>query len=212
MTFRQSLIMLAVGAVLSWSCDSKDSVESTAPGDDAPETIEFSAAQAIYYGDDGGTGLSDMWCIRLYTDMEQDESGNPVGPGQLMQISCNTSQESKLTIDCLEGVFSEPSGTDDYSVGTFNPGYMLSIDMPDGTIEAPAMSYFGDVVDGSTEFVADLLNEGYVAIDINSDGTFTIEGVLTGEALVDRYFTYTGILETIDKSVQRTMQKSLRRR
>lgn len=197
MTLRQSFILLTAGAALSWGCENPGPDETPAPPSAKPtvETIVFTDAQAIYFGDDGNTGISDMWYIRLYTAMEQDVSGNPVGPGQLMQISCNTPQDSGLTTDCLEGVYSEPSGIDDFSSGTFNPGYMISVDLPDGKIEAPVMSYFGDIFAGRTDFVPDLLKDGYVIIDINNDGTYTIEGTLTGHMLQKRNFTYTGILE-----------------
>jgi len=214
MTFRQTIILLMVCAALSWSCDNQDPVETTVPPfvEAVAETIVFTEAQAIYFGDDGNTGVSDMWYIRLYTDMEQDMSGNPVGPGQLMQISCNTPQETGITTDCLEGVYIEPSGIYDYSSGTFNPGYMISIDLPDGKIETPAMSYFADITDGSTDFTPELLREGHIIVDINKDGTYTIEGTLTGQTFRKRNFTYTGPLESIDESSARTMKKVLRRR
>lgn len=174
------------------------------------EIIEFTDGEAIWYGDDGNTEVSDMWNIRLYTDMDRDEAGNPVGPGQMIQISCNTDQDTKANADNLRGVYVTPSDEYDYSPGTFNPGYLVEIEIPGGYISAPAMSYFGELEEGSTEPAPEFLEEGSVSVEINADGTFTIEGSMTTESAISKDFTYTGELVIIDKpGVQK---KALRKR
>lgn len=171
----------------------------------------FTDAEAIYYADDGNTGISDMWNIILTTDMERDALGNPIGPGKMLQISCNTARESGMSADCLEGVYVAPSAEYDYSVGTFNPGSMVSVGIPEGSIETPAMSYFGDLLSGSSDFVPDLLREGHAVVDINDDGTFTIEGTLIGQMFLKRNFTYTGDMKAIDMSPSvKSMKKAFR--
>ena len=188
------------------------SCEKQAPVVEEPtrEIIEFTDGEAIWYGDDGNTEVSDMWNIRLYTDMDRDEAGNPVGPGQMIQISCNTDQDTKANADNLRGVYVTPSDEYDYSPGTFNPGYLVEIEIPGGYISAPAMSYFGELAEGSAEPAPEFLEEGSVSVEINADGTFTIEGSMMTESAISKDFTYTGELVIIDKpGVQK---KALRKR
>lgn len=206
MKIRQSLIYLTAATLLAASCEKQTpTVEET-----TREIIEFTDGEAIWYGDDGNTEVSDMWNIRLYTDMDRDEAGNPVGPGQMIQISCNTDQDTKANADNLRGVYVTPSDEYDYSPGTFNPGYLVEIEIPGGYISAPAMSYFGELEEGSTEPAPEFLEEGSVSVEINADGTFTIEGSMMTESAISKDFTYTGELVIIDKpGVQK---KALRKR
>lgn len=213
MTVRRLLCFLTATSLLAWGCGSKEHAEPAAPPfvEAVPETTVFTDAEAVYYGDDGNTGISDMWNIILTTDMEHDALGNPLGPGKMLQISCNTSREQEMSSDCLEGVYVAPSADYDYSIGTFNPGSMVSVDIPGGSLEAPAMSYFGDLSSGSQDFVPDLLREGHTVVDINDDGTFTIEGTLIGQMFLKRNFTYTGELRAIDMSPSvKGMKKTFR--
>ena len=46
-----------------------------------PDTVTFTNADFIYYGDIAGESSSDDWVVKLYTDMEIDDLGNPIGPG-----------------------------------------------------------------------------------------------------------------------------------
>lgn len=202
MKLRRFIFFLAASALFAAGCDNSVSEEPVAPPfiEAVAETIVFSDAEAIYYGDDGNTGVSDMWLIRLYSDMEHDQSDNPLGPGQMIQISCNTYRIYEIQTDCLEGFYSTPSGSDDYSSGTFNPGYIIRIELPDSSIEGPAMSYFAEFAANSSDFIPDLLREGYVSVDINTDGTFIIEGTMIGQMFLKRNFTYTGDIRTIDMS------------
>ena len=47
--------------------------------EDVPDTVLFTNAEFIYNGDDIGEARSDGWIIKLYTDMEIDDTGAPVG-------------------------------------------------------------------------------------------------------------------------------------
>ena len=192
MKIRQTLIYLAASILLAASCEEQKPVVEK-------EVIVFTDGEAIWYGDDGNTEVSDMWNIRLYTDMERDQAGNPVGPGQMIQISCNTDQDSEANADNLRGLYVTPQDEYDYSQGTFNPGYMVEIELPDGIISAPAMSYFGILEAGSTVPAPDFLEDGSVSIKINADATFTIEGWMTSQSGITRDFTYTGEPVIIDK-------------
>ena len=206
MKIRQSLIYLTAATMLAASCEK----QTPAVEEPTREIIEFTDGEAIWYGDDGNTEVSDMWNIRLYTDMDRDEAGNPVGPGQMIQISCNTDQDTKANADNLRGVYVTPSDEYDYSPGTFNPGYLVEIEIPGGYISAPAMSYFGELAEGSAEPAPEFLEEGSVSVEINADGTFTIEGSMMTESAISKDFTYTGELVIIDKpGVQK---KALRKR
>lgn len=205
MKIRQSLIYLAAATLLAASCEKQAPVVET-----TREIIEFTDGEAIYYGDDGNTELSDMWNIRLYTDMDRDEAGNPVGPGQMIQISCNTGRDTEANADNLRGLYVTPSDEYDYSPGTFNPGYLVEIEIPGGYISAPAMSYFGELAEGSAEPAPEFLEEGSVSVEINADGTFTIEGSMMTESAISKDFTYTGELVIIDKLI--AQKKALRKR
>lgn len=205
MKIRQSLIYLAAATLLAASCEKQAPVVET-----TREIIEFTDGEAIYYGDDGNTELSDMWNIRLYTDMDRDEAGNPVGPGQMIQISCNTGRDTEANADNLRGLYVTPSDEYDYSPGTFNPGYLVEIEIPGGYISAPAMSYFGELAEGSAEPAPEFLEEGSVSVEINADGTFTIEGSMMTESAISKDFTYTGDLTIIDKLI--AQKRALRKR
>lgn len=166
------------------------------------ENIVFTNAELIYNGDDGYTEISDAWTLKFYTDMPINEEGNPVGAGQLMQISVNTELNEKQTPDpaLLTGSYREQSSTGDFSVGTFNAGYIMSFDLPNGTMEVPDGSFFGDIPEGTAEYTPDLLREGSLKIEYKSDGTFAVSGILVGTEFTKRRFSYNGAIKTIDRS------------
>lgn len=166
------------------------------------ETIVFTNAELVYNGDDGYTEISDAWTLKLYTDMPVDESGNPVGAGQLMQISVNAALNAEQTPDpsLLTGSYREQSSTGDFAVGTFNSGYLVTLDMPNGTLELPDGSFFGDIPEGSTEYTPDLLRDGTLKIEYKSDGTLAVSGILVGTEFVKRRFSFRGAVEIVDRS------------
>jgi len=186
MTVRRSLISLLFSVLLAAGCNEVVTPEPPPPFVEAvAQTIEFTSAQAYYYGDDGNTEQSDMWNLRLSC------------PECFVQISCNTLLADELTPDCLVGYYTASTTIGKYSPDSFNSGYMLKIELPDEIIEGPAMSYFGEYTSDSNVMV-DLLREGYVNIDMNSDGTFTIEGTMVGQMFLKRNFIFTGELDLID--------------
>ena len=190
MTIGRSFIFLALSALLACSCG-KEVVPPEPPPpfvEAQAQTIEFTSAQAYYYGDDGNTEQSDMWNLRLSC------------PECFVQVSCNTLLADGLTPDCLVGYYTAASNDGSYSPDSFNPGYMLKIELPDETLEGPAMSYFGQyTLTGDTS--VDLLREGFVNIDMNSDDTFVIEGSMVGQKFLKRNFIFEGELDFIDMTV-----------
>ena len=54
----------------------------------APEVVEFVNSNLVYWGDKDGVG-TDHFVLTLYTDMEVDATGNPIGPGKIMAFSLN---------------------------------------------------------------------------------------------------------------------------
>ncbi len=118
-----------------------------------PEAILFTNAELIYRGDDGGTGVSDLWQLSLWTDMPVDEVGNPVGPGKLIRVSLNApllAGDAELVLP--DGIYSEPENYWSFSPFTFNEGEMQSIPLPTGTVEMPAYSFFGELAEGQTDY------------------------------------------------------------
>ncbi|MRZ22634.1 hypothetical protein GKD62_25315, partial [Parabacteroides distasonis] len=57
-------------------------------GKPTPETVEFINSNLVYWGDEDGVG-TDHFVLTLYTDMEVDAAGNPIGPGKIMAFSLN---------------------------------------------------------------------------------------------------------------------------
>lgn len=197
MTIGRSLIFLALSALLACGCGNEVVPPEPPPPfvEAEAKIIEFTSAQAYYYGDDGNTEQSDMWNLRLSC------------PECFVQISCNTLLADELTPDCLVGYYTASSKDGYYSPDSFNPGYILKIELPDETIEGPAMSYFGQhTLTG--EVNVDLLREGFVNIDMNSDGTFVIEGSMVGQKFLKRNFIFEGDLDFIDLTVSSETKSS----
>lgn len=163
-----------------------------------PETTVFTNAEFIYNGDDIGEAVSDGWVIKLYTDMEIDETGAPVGPGEVMQMLLNVTYDENQSADAsfLTGKYIEMLNSGDFAEGTFVWGYQTNIDLPGGQkITLADATYYGVVADGSTEIEYDLIDEGVISITGNDDGTYSIEGILVGDSYTKRYFKWTGNVE-----------------
>lgn len=166
-----------------------------------PEEVLFTQAELIYRGDDGGTGVSDLWQLSLWTDMPIDNAGNPVGPGKLIRVSLNAellAEGAELVLPV--GIYYEPENYWSFLPFTFNEGEIQSIPLPTGTVDMPAYSFFGDLAEGETGYEPDLLREGYCRVQLNADNTYTVSGIMVGTRFLKRIFTYTGALEAIDRS------------
>lgn len=165
-----------------------------------PEEILFTNAELIYRGDDGNTGVSDLWQLSLWTDMPIDETGNPVGPGKLIRVSLNAEPLTEgAPLAVPPGIYAEPENYWSFNPFTFNEGEMQSLPLPTGTVELPAFSFFGELADGRTDYDPDLLREGYCQVKLLSDGTYAVSGILVGRQFIKRVFAYTGALEAVDR-------------
>lgn len=166
-----------------------------------PEKPDYVKADLSYYGS-GGFETSDYWGLNLYTDMDQNASGEWTGPGQMIRLAFNAKYDETQSADIsfIIGEYTRPNNDGDYSAGTYMQGYMNETEIPGGTIQSPAGTYFGNLASGSTEIEADLLREGEFSITDNGDGTFTVEGILVGTDYLKRYFSYTGELTVKDNA------------
>ncbi len=179
-------------------------------GDDAfiekeATTITLTEAEVYYNGDDIGDATSDGWLVKLYTDMEMDQLGNLVGPGEVVQLLLNVEYESEQrpNLAKLVGEYSAQSNSGDFSSNTFVYGYMDYIDLPDGRHERPDATFYASLAEGSTTMDIDLIDDGKVVIVENADGTLTIKGTLVGKQCRKRNFEWTGNVEPKSQVVER---------
>lgn len=177
-----------------------------------PETTVFSEAEFIYRGDDIGEATSDGWLIKMYTDMEIDEAGAPIGPGCVIQLLLNAPYDADqgANPEFLEGTYREMMNSGNFAPGTFVPGYTDTFDLPGQVLQIADATFYADVEDGSTEMDYDLLDEGAVSITLNEDGTCTIEGILVGKKYTKRYFSWTGNVEPKNDAPQEIPNSTLK--
>ena len=161
------------------------------------ENIEFTNAQFIYTGNYAGDELSDSWTIKFYTDMEIDEVGNPIGPGDIMQLALNVqyAEDQESSLQNLAGDYFSQNNTGDFSANTFVFGYLDILDLPNGRVEIPDGTFYAAIADGSTDMDIDLLDDGKLSIVLNDDGTVTIKGTLVGKQCRKRNFVWSGTPE-----------------
>ena len=167
-------------------------------------TITFTEAEVYYNGDDIGEATSDGWLVKFYTDMEMDQMGNFVGPGEVMQLllSAPFNSAQKTDLSKLVGEYRAQSNSGDFSPNTFAYGYMGHIDLPDGRHERPEGTFYASIPDGSTEMDIDMIDDGLLEIISNGDGTYTIEGVLVGKQCRKRNFSWRGTIEPKSQFVE----------
>lgn len=167
-------------------------------------TITFTEAEVYYNGDDIGEATSDGWLVKFYTDMEMDQMGNFVGPGEVMQLllSAPFNSAQKPDLSKLVGEYRAQSNSGDFSPNTFAYGDMDYIDLPDGRHECPEGTFYASIPDGSTEMDIDMIDDGSLEIIFNGDGTYTIEGVLVGKQCRKRNFSWRGVIEPKSQVVE----------
>lgn len=166
-----------------------------------PEQIAFTNAELIYFGDKDYTLVSDLYQLSFWTDMPIDETGNPVGPGKLLRVSLNAPLLTGSAAPMLPpGTYTEPESSWSYNPFTFIEGYMQTVFLPTGDIEIPVYSFFGELAVGQTGYTPDLLREGYCRVQVLDNGDYAVSGILVGHSFTKRVFTYTGPIETIDRS------------
>lgn len=205
----EKIVLLFAMAFVVIACD-KDDNEIVTPGQNTgsggfeelvPERPNYVNANLVYYGGDQYSESSDYWVLNLYTDMKV-EGGYPVGPGQMISLAINSTKNEaqEPSLEYLVANYSVIANSGDFSAGTYIPGEMYTIDLPDGSIEMADGTFFADITAGETDFEPDLLREGNFSISDNDDGTYTVEGVLVGNYYTKRYFSYTGKLEPVDRA------------
>ena len=194
----------SVGVLTACSDNDAENPEGGKPGGEdvnpAPEVVEFVNSNLVYWGDKDGVG-TDHFVLTLYTDMEVDATGNPIGPGKIMAFSLNVppfaSEATEFPLP--EGTFDAALNGYTFDEWTFNLGYMNQIDLPTGKVDIPAGTFYGDVKSYSTSVDADLLSGGKMTVKLLSGGEYSISGTLVGDLSFKRYFTYTGKVITIDR-------------
>ena len=222
-TMKKSFLYGAVMAVLTLVGACEKPVQPQQPVDPqqkpdqgfveaVPDTVKFTNADFIYYGDIAGESSSDDWVVKLYTDMEIDDLGNPIGPGTVTQLQLNAEfdENQKADPSKLEGLYREMMNSGNFVPGTFVSGYMVRLDLPGQTIEMADGTFYADLPDGSADMDYDLIDEGAVSIKSNSDGTFTIEGVIVGKKYTKRYFKWTGDVEPRNYVPEETPNSTLK--
>ena len=177
-----------------------------------PDTVTFTNADFIYYGDITGESFADDWVVKLYTDMEIDDFGNPIGPGTVTQLQLNAKFDENQGADPskLKGVYREMMNSGNFAPGTFVSGYMVKLELPGQTIEMGDGTFYADLSEGSTEMDYDLIDEGAVSIQPNVDGTYIIEGVLVGKKYTKRYFKWTGNIDPRNYVPEETPNSTLK--
>lgn len=163
------------------------------------EEIIFTNAQISYLGDDIGDETSDGWLMKFYTDMEIDDAGNPIGPGDVVQLLLsalyNPSQVDDATM--LEGVYFAQKNTGDFSPFTFAYGYMDYIELPGGRFERADGTFYASLAEGETSMDYDLVDDGAVSISRIDNENYLVEGILVGKKCYKRRFSWIGKIEPI---------------
>lgn len=147
-------------ALASCSDNDTENPEGEKPGGEngkpTPETVEFVNSNLVYWGDEDGVG-TDHFVLTLYTDMEVDAAGNPIGPGKIMAFSLNVPPFAPGTTEfpLPESTFDAAPNGYTFNEWTFNLGYMNQMDLPTGKVEVPGGTFYGDVKAYSTSVDAD---------------------------------------------------------
>ena len=225
MTMKKSLLYGALVAVLTLvgACEKPEQPQQPVDPDPqpkpdqgfveaVPDTVTFTNADFIYYGDITGESSSDDWVVKLYTDMEIDDFGNPIGPGAVTQLQLNAKFDENQGADPskLKGVYREMMNSGNFAPGTFVSGYMVRLDLPGQTIEMGDGTFYADLSEGSTVMDYDLIDEGAVSIQPGDDGTYIIEGVLVGKKYTKRYFRWTGNIDPRNYVPEETPNSTLK--
>ena len=203
MKFSTPLSTIFLSFALLLGCNNSDSANSSSQ-DDVEENvaIEYTNAQLTYYGDEGYTGESCEFLLSLYTDMEIDQMGNPIGPGHLLALDFNATlfDESATEFPIPTGTYVASPNSYTFSPFTFNYGYEQQLDLTTGIVTVARGSYYGSPAEGSTEYDADLLNEGLFKVSRDEQGIYTIEGCVVGDQFRKRNFIFVGELTASDRS------------
>lgn len=198
-----AVFLLPVAFALS-ACDGNTAQRGTQEPDPTPQPqpTVYANASLVYYGVEDEELPSCLFELTMYTDMELDPTGNPLGPGQILRVSFNAPlfAPDAEAYPLPEGRYRNASSASDFSPGTFNFGYMNRLDLPTGEVYIPAGSFYGDIPEGQTDFDADLLTDGYCEVTRDDAGCYTVTGILVGGRSTKRRFIHSGELQPIDRS------------
>ena len=99
----------SVGVLTACSDNDAENPEGGKPGGEdvnpAPEVVEFVNSNLVYWGDKDGVG-TDHFVLTLYTDMEVDATGNPIGPGKIMAF--DDPENPTIMEDFIRALGAEP--------------------------------------------------------------------------------------------------------
>lgn len=202
------MYLLAGCVVALAACSDEDNPatqEGNGPGasgkdDNTPEIVKYTNASLVYRGQEE-EDASCLFELSLYTDMEINYDGNPIGPGKIMRLSMNAPRFEKDATEfpLPEGSFTASPANYIFNEWTFNTGYTYQMDLPTGKIEVNGGTFYGDVKPYSTEYEADLMDVGKFNVKKNPDGTYTVDGWVAGSSSLKHHLLYTGELKTIDR-------------
>ena len=110
----------SVGVLTACSDNDAENPEGGKPGGEdvnpAPEVVEFVNSNLVYWGDKDGVG-TDHFVLTLYTDMEVDATGNPIGPGKIMAFSLNVPPFASEGADSSFTVYEDEGDNYNYEKG-----------------------------------------------------------------------------------------------
>lgn len=196
-------IMLAFTACSDDDYQDNNGNTNIEPGEDihSPEIVNFTNANLVYWGAQDIEDVTCLFELSLYTDMEVNYDGNPIGPGKIMRLSMNAPlfEQNETEFPLPEGVYKASPANYIFDEWTFNAGYVDQLNLPTGLVFANRGTFYGDVAAYSTDYKADLLNVGKFSIKKNADGTYAISGWAAGDSSRKRHFTYSGELKTTDR-------------
>lgn len=196
---KQTIALLAtlISVLLLWACAPTPVETPQADGyiEREAEVVTFTNAEAYYIGDDIGEGVSDCWLLKFYTDMEIDPAGNPIGPGQVLQLMVNApyDAEQSAALSLLPGLYTAQPNSTSFSPHTFVDGYIHYVDLPDRRLELADGTFWGELAEGETTISYDLVDDGAVEIGGGGDW-YATEGIVVGKWCRKHRFEWSGKL------------------
>lgn len=190
---------LLFGAVFVSCSDSDNGGGNSVP---VNPPVRYTNASLVYYGDEGYTGESCEFTLTMYTDMKIDDTGNPIGPGKILQLDFNAElfDDDATEFPIPAGKYYASASDYSFSPFSFNWGYVRSFDLPgQGSVSIPVNSFYGEIPAGSTAFDPDLLDEGAFEVEVAGDGSYTVAGCVVGDKFMKRNFIFSGKLTAADR-------------
>ncbi len=199
---KRHILVPCLTLAMLWACTKPQEVpDSPLPPSVQEDSLKYCNASFCYKGDDIGDEFSDCWLLKFWSDMESDESGAPIGPGELVQLLLNSyynpAQEANPAF--LTGRYQPMSNSGSFSPYTFLNGYSTSIEVPGGKLTVYDGSYWGSLEEGSDQINYDLADEGDFTISKKGDSLF-VKGWIAGEKFRKRHFEWKGVPSYVDEA------------